>query len=102
MSYLPLLRQFEIENPAPTYSEQEVLQLLSERIAWMLEHQTELLFSLLYRMDIEEKDMRIAMDPASALPAPQALATLIIERQRKRMQSKQDIRVEEIDPDLAW
>ncbi len=94
-----LLRSFEVETPPEDLSEEQVLEALSERIAYMLEHQMEYLLSLLYRNDVEEHHIQRVLSPAWPEPAPLALAKLVLERQKNRLQTKKQIRVDPI-PDL--
>ncbi len=103
LNYLPVLADFDIVPTAEQqFDEAEVLALLTKQIAWMLETKTEFLFSLLYRLDVDERLVRKAMDPSAATPAAEGLARLVFDRQKARIQTKRDIRVDEIDPDLAW
>jgi hypothetical protein len=100
---LPILRSFELSaDPERRYGEEEVLALLSARIAWLMAHRMELLFSLMYRMDIDESEVRRVLHPESDIPPAEGLARLVLQRQRHRFRTKQDTPVPEIDPDLAW
>lgn len=101
---LPLLRRFEVEEASEGhYTEDQVLEMLSRRIAWLMEHRMEFLFSQLYRMDIDERQVRQVLDPAHSNEDPAiGLARLVMRRQMERLRTKKDIRVDEIDPDMAW
>lgn len=101
--YLPILADFEIvPQNEQQFDEAEVLEMLTKQIAWMLETKTEFLFSLLYRLDVDERLVRRAMDPTAEIPAAEGLARLVFDRQKARLKTKRDVRVEDIDPDLAW
>lgn len=76
----------EIEDAA--ISETLLLDLVANRVAWLLEHQFEWLMSLLYRLDVDENKARQTLEPGSEEPANIALAKLIIERQRQRILTK--------------
>jgi hypothetical protein len=103
MDFLPLLKNFEIDqNAKSVYTEEEIIEILSKQIAWLLEHRTEFLFSQMYRMDIDERLVRKALHPSNETSAAEGLARLVLQRQKMRLKTKQDIRVDEIDPDLAW
>lgn len=103
LNYLPILAEFEISTEREHhYREEEVIGLLTNQIAWMLAHRTEFLFSLMYRLDVDERLVRKAMDPTSPVPPAEGLARLVFDRQKARMQTKRDTRVDDIDPDLAW
>ncbi len=101
--YLPILADFEITTQGEAqFDEAAVLEMLTKQIAWMLETKTEFLFSLLYRLDVDERLVRRAMDPSTEIPAAEGLARLVFDRQMARIKTKRDIRVDDIDPDLAW
>ena len=77
---------FELESvPA---SEEELLALLAERIAEMLERRPEYLMSLLYRLDVLEKKIVPVMRPDAPEPANVGLARLVLERQKERAETK--------------
>lgn len=101
--FLPILADFEITTQSEAqFDEAEVLEMLTKQITWMLETKTEFLFSLLYRLDVDERLVRKAMDPTNVSPAAEGLARLVFDRQMARIKTKRDIRVDDIDPDLAW
>ena len=100
---LPLLADFDIQPvEAQTFTESDIIELLSRQIAWMLETQPETLFSLMYRLDVDEKKVRLALDPTNPAPPHETLAWLVLNRQKLRLHTKKSTRVDEIDPDLAW
>lgn len=59
----------------------------------LLEHQPELLFSYLYRMDVPEHKIQLALHHKANVA--KALAQLIIDRQVERIQTKNQYRTEE-------
>ncbi len=78
-------------EPVPTermLTEAQLLEVLSEQIAWMLEHKLEYLMSLMYRLDVPESKVDEALSPAAEAPAHLALAQLILERQKQRVRTK--------------
>ncbi len=95
-------RHFEIELDAPL-GEAQLLQLLADRIAWLVAHNPEYLFSLLYRNDVDESKIEAALSPAHPEPAPMALARLVLERQKQRLATRRHYTPPPIDDDeLAW
>ncbi|MEM1122148.1 MAG: hypothetical protein AAGJ18_17005 [Bacteroidota bacterium] len=70
-------------------SEEELLRLLESQVAYYIEHRLEFLLSSLYRLDISEKLVRTALSPSSGIPANVGIAKLILERQKKRVFTKQ-------------
>lgn len=95
---------FELETAAPPTTEAELLALLAERIDQMLERQPDYLLSMLYRLDVLEPKINIALHPASPEPPALALARLVLERQQQRVHTKKTVKpipLEGMD-DWAW
>lgn len=69
-------------------TEDAIFRLLSDRIAGMIEGNMEYLMSLLYRNDVDEAKIHAALSPASPAPANEALALLVLERQKQRIATK--------------
>jgi hypothetical protein len=80
----------ELEPNAHTLSDAELLAILTERIEVMLEQETDLLMSLLYRLDVEEKAILQALHPDTDVSAAVALAKLVLERQKQRWSIKKN------------
>ena len=74
--------------------DQELFEQLCERINYLMAFEMESFLSMLYRLDISERKVRRAMDPANAEPPNVALARLIIDRQKARMETKRKYRQE--------
>jgi hypothetical protein len=91
---------FELQEP--DYISREALQAaLSARIAWMLQYQTEELFSRLYRLDIFESKIKEVL--AQETDVPYKIAGLIIDRQiEKEIAKKQNPTSQPEDEDLKW
>jgi len=88
-----LLRgSFELEQAAPPATEAELLAILTERVAEMLERRPDYLMSLLYRLDVLEEKIRPVMRPDAPEPAPLGLARLVLERQKQRVLTKLTIK----------
>ncbi|MBP8238385.1 MAG: hypothetical protein KAX50_00315 [Saprospiraceae bacterium] len=73
-------------------SEERLLELLSDQVAWLIEHRLEYLMSLMYRLDVDELKVDRALSPAGEEPAHIALARLILDRQRQRVFTKKHYR----------
>lgn len=65
-------------------SEEDLRQWLSERIEWMLDHEMDLLWSTLYRLDIDEEKILGVIERQAECPIPSGLADLVLERQKMR------------------
>lgn len=86
-----------------TLTEAEVLRLLADEVDRYMEHRMERLLSLLYTMDVAEADVSEALHPLSPVPANEALARLIYERQKRRAYTKATFKPKPLeDEDLAW
>ncbi len=83
-----IVRDLELDNVPEELSEQELLDLLADVLAYYLEHRLEFLFTQLYRMDIDEARASAALAPGNSEPANVALARLVLERQQQRAASK--------------
>ena len=94
-----ILRQFEINDGQVSMDDATLFQVLADQIAYMLEYRFEFLMSLMYRLDIEEREIHLALAPDSSEPANIALARLVIDRQVKRMQTKEKYKQ---DPIPGW
>ena len=78
-------------------TEEELLQLLESQVAHYIQHNLDFLLSSLYRLDISEKLVRDALLPSSAVAANVAIAKLILERQKKRVFTKQFYKQDKIE-----
>lgn len=83
-----IARDFGLEMGSDPISEEELLLLVANEVAYMLEHRIDFLMSLLYRLDVEEHKINHALAPWCNEPANIALAKLIVDRQRQRIITK--------------
>jgi len=84
-----IVRDFELEPTEKLLPEEELLRLLSEQIAYLIDHKVEVLFSLMYRLDVDENRVNAALAPFAPEPANVGLAKLVLERQKQRVYTKQ-------------
>ena len=91
-----IVRDFELEPQEKILTEEELLGLLSDILAEMIERRLEFLLSLMYRLDIDEKKVHFALSPFCEEPANIALARLILERQKQRAFTKQYYKQEDL------
>lgn len=83
-----IVKDFELENINEGLTEEELFDLLANQVAYMIEHQLEMLMSLMYRLDIDEKKVNFALSPFSPEPANIGIAKLVLERQKQRIFTK--------------
>ena len=82
-----IARDLELDIPA-TLTEEDLIALLAKQVDWMLENRTEYIFSLLYRLDVSEEQVNKALRPDAPEPGHVGVARLILERQKKRWETK--------------
>jgi hypothetical protein len=75
------------QNPT-TYTEEELLKLLSDQIQYLIVHDKEHLWSLFYRLDITDKSLREVLTNNEEENHALKLARLVLDRQKKRMATK--------------
>lgn len=75
-------------------SEEQLLQAITERVLHLLDRNPELLFSYLYRLDVLEHKIQYALNQQTIVPPHQALAQLILERQKQRIMTKRKFKQE--------
>lgn len=96
-----IARDFELESQESILTEEALLQLLADHIAYMIDVRMEFLLSLMYRLDIDEAKVNRALSPMHEEPANIALARLVLERQKQRVFTKKHYKQEDIDG-WAW
>lgn len=78
-------QQFDLEKTSGA-SEAEMILVLSQRISEMLDTETDLLFSTLYRLDIYESKINAVL--YSSEDTATGLARLVVERQKQKFKSR--------------
>ncbi len=97
-----IAKDFELETlEDDTISEEQLLELLAERMDFLIQNRTEFLFSLMYRLDIDERKVEKALHPLSPEPANIGLARLVLERQKQRAYTKQHYKQDKLE-DMDW
>ncbi len=96
-----IARDFELEGTAELVTEEELFNMLANRVAWLIEHRMEYLLSLMYRMDVSEDKVNFALSPQSPEPANVAIARLVLDRQKERIRTKREYRQDKLD-DWDW
>ena len=90
-----ITRTFDVES-GPELTEQDFLFALARRISEMLDSETELLFSTLYRLDIFESKINAVLN--SEEDTALGLARLVVERQKEKLATRKAYRVDPSDP----
>ena len=91
LSNSPIVYSFGLEQGNEHLDEETMLKALASKIAEMLDHEPELLFSTLYRLDVlEHKIQKVLNDPA--VPNDTGLAQLVIDRQKEKIETRKKYR----------
>ncbi len=80
-----------------TLTDAQLLEIISDRVAWFLENDKDLLLSYLYRLDVEESKIDRALSPMDVDPLNIAIGKLILTRQKQRLISKKTYNVSPIE-----
>ncbi|WP_020538260.1 hypothetical protein [Lewinella cohaerens] len=97
-----LLRQDFAIDQIEASSEEDLLRMLVDHLDFLIDKRMEWLLSLMYRMDIDEAKVQAALLPTATEPANIGLARLIIERQKRRIYTKQHYRPEDLGKEWEW
>ncbi len=78
--------------------DRDFLVVVAERVAELMESNMELFFNHLYRMDIDERKIhRILNNPNESESVYFLIAKIIIDRQKKRLETKRKYKQESIE-----
>ena len=100
-----IARDFGLKIGDEPMTEEELFHLLSNEVAYMIEHRLDFLFSLMYRLDIKEQSIRKALAPDAPEIANVGLARLILQRQKDRIFTKikyKQAPLEDTDEDFSF
>lgn len=84
-----IVQNFELTTDKDQLSEEELLEVLAERMEYMIEYRMEFLLSLMYRLDVAEHKINFALSPMAPDPPALGLAKLVVERQKQRVATKE-------------
>lgn len=97
-----ILKDFEIDSvESEEITEEQLLEMLAERMDFLIQNRTEFLFSLMYRLDVDERKVERALHPLAPEPAHIGLARLVLERQKQRAFTKQHYKQDKLE-DMDW
>ena len=86
-----------------TLSDDEMIEILAEKVQNYLDCDINLLMSYLYRLDVLEHKIKKALTNAGNEPGNYILARLIWERQKQRLETKKTTIVDSaIDAEWKW
>ncbi len=85
-------------------SESDLIELLAQKINYLIVHDFNKLIAILYRADINEKKLNHLLEQKKDEPAGKLIALLFIERQLQKIKSRQDHRrdINDIAEEDRW
>ncbi len=88
---------FQIKQAPPELSEEEFVLYLADYVEYLIEKRMEYLLSMLYRLDVAERKVNAALLPTAQLPPHVGIAQLIVDRQKRRIWTKKNIKSKELE-----
>lgn len=67
-----------------------IRDLIKDQISDMIENDLPKLYNLLYRIDVDEEDLKIKLKDSALSDSAELITDMIIERQLKKLQSRKD------------
>jgi len=89
-------------NQEEQASEADLLAAITDRVSELLHSDIELLFSYLYRLDVEESQIDFIINQQKTVAVNDGLAKLIFDRQMARQRTKMSYKQEPIDGWDDW
>lgn len=87
-----VVNDFALDLPEAPQSEQELLDVLADVVAYMVEKRLEYFMQILYCMDVDEEVMRHAFSDDHDEPVNVVLARAILDREKKKAQTRMEYR----------
>lgn len=90
-----IISSFEIEGAdADGVSEDELLNILTQQVAYLMDRRLDYLLSLLYRLDILEPKIKAVLYNQEIIEPARGLAQLIMDRQKERVATRAKYKTE--------
>ena len=94
-------KDFDLATQEPFMTEEALLQALADRVYQLIEENLEQLFSILYRLDVNERKVHLALKENNDIPANIEIARLIVARQKEKAKTRMQYSSEEVDDEEA-
>lgn len=82
---LKVLRELDFSLPKENPDWDELLEAITQQVAFMLTNKTEALMQALYRLDVREYKLRAVLDHESPEKWAASIARLIVDREKERL-----------------
>ncbi len=97
-----ICQSLEIQPDETFFDEKMLLEALKIKISELLAYRPAYLFTLMYRIDVSEKAVRVALSPSGKEEPAEALARLVIDRQKERIAAKKEYKQPPIEGWNEW
>jgi len=97
-----LTEELEIEFSNTSISEEELLEAIGMRVGTLMDTDSGLLFSYLYRLDVTEASLNQVLNSPSKQPLSIRIAELILKRQKARIITKRSVDSGEVPDGWEW
>jgi|SRR5690606_638227 len=94
-------KDFEMPMNSSFISEEDLVQALADRVFQLIEKNLEQLFSILYRLDVNERKVHEALQGNNEIPANIEIARLIVARQKEKAKTRMEYDSKEVDDEDA-
>lgn len=92
-----LNKELDLKHPEDEQDQELLLQAIKGRVAYLLDRDPGLLFSYLYRLDVDESMVGAIMSGIHRADPRTALAHLILDRQLQRVETKSSLKQKPIE-----
>ena len=86
---LKVLRELDFTLPHENPNWDELLEAITQQVAFMLTNKTEALMQALYRLDVREFKLRAVLDHEAPEKWAASIARLILDREKERLMWRQ-------------
>jgi len=83
-----IIQNFEIEGAEDDVSEDELLDILTSQVEYLMDRRLDYLLSLLYRLDVLEPKIKAVLYNQELIEPARGLAKLILDRQKQRVATR--------------
>ena len=83
-----IISNFEIEGADAGVSEDELLDILTSQVEYLMDRRLDYLLSLLYRLDVLEPKIKAVLYNQEIIAPARGLARLILDRQKERVATR--------------
>lgn len=94
-------KDFELPTQTAFIREEDLVQALADRVFELIEHNLEQLFAILYRLDVNEHKVHLALQGNKEIAANVEIARLIVARQKEKAKTRIAYSAEESDDEDA-